>query len=168
MNARGYDRIPHELCHWITFLCKGLLPSSIGTFIESIGRGHTDTRGLRDRCLVDAEYAQPLDPLLPVVAEGEMILVGADETICSCGGGDTGGRTMQEQFPTPGRSPWPSRPGPCVETPYPVSRRTHGRRLCFPWRCLSLRLPPRRRHRTPLPIPAPWRNGSPPNGRLIR
>ena len=34
MNARGYGRIPRELCHWITFLTKALPPRSIGTFIE--------------------------------------------------------------------------------------------------------------------------------------
>lgn len=34
MNAKGYSRIPRELFHWITFLCKALPPRSIGTFIE--------------------------------------------------------------------------------------------------------------------------------------
>ena len=34
MNAKGYHRIPCELCYWITFLCKALPPRSIGTFIE--------------------------------------------------------------------------------------------------------------------------------------
>lgn len=26
MDARGYDGIPSELCYWITFLSKALLP----------------------------------------------------------------------------------------------------------------------------------------------
>ena len=34
MNARGYGRIPSELCDWITFLGRALPPRSIGTFIE--------------------------------------------------------------------------------------------------------------------------------------
>tara|TARA_B100000508_G_C11448572_1_gene272736 strand:+ start:306 stop:1574 length:1269 start_codon:yes stop_codon:yes gene_type:complete len=34
MNAKGYDGIPSELCHWITFLSKTLPLRSVGTFIE--------------------------------------------------------------------------------------------------------------------------------------
>ena len=34
MNAKGYSRIPRELCYWITFLCRALPPRSAGTFVE--------------------------------------------------------------------------------------------------------------------------------------
>ncbi len=34
MSARGYCRIPSELCYWIKFLVKALPSSSIGTFVE--------------------------------------------------------------------------------------------------------------------------------------
>lgn len=34
MNARGYDGIPGELCHWTTFLTKALPLRSMGTFVE--------------------------------------------------------------------------------------------------------------------------------------
>ena len=47
--------------------------------------GHADTHRFCNRCLVDAKYAQPLDQLLQVVAEREMVLVGAGATICPSG-----------------------------------------------------------------------------------
>ena len=34
MDAKGYSRIPRELCHWITFLSAALPPRSVGTFLE--------------------------------------------------------------------------------------------------------------------------------------
>jgi len=34
MDAKGYGRIPRELCHWITFLSAALPPRSVGTFLE--------------------------------------------------------------------------------------------------------------------------------------
>ena len=34
MDAKGYSRIPRELCYWITFLTKALPLRSVGTFIE--------------------------------------------------------------------------------------------------------------------------------------
>ena len=34
MNAKGYGRIPRELCHWITFLSAALPPRSVATFLE--------------------------------------------------------------------------------------------------------------------------------------
>jgi len=53
MNARGYDRIPRELCHWITFLCQALPPRSIGTFIELlIGAMLTPTGFVTDAWLM--------------------------------------------------------------------------------------------------------------------
>ena len=53
MNARGCARIPHELCYWITFLCKVLPPRSIGTFIELlIGAMLTPTGFVTDAYLV--------------------------------------------------------------------------------------------------------------------
>jgi hypothetical protein len=53
MNARGYARIPHELCYWITFLSKVLPPRSIGTFIELlIGAMLTPTGFVTDAYLM--------------------------------------------------------------------------------------------------------------------
>ncbi len=53
MNARGYYRIPHELCYWITFLSKALPLRSIGTFIELlIGAMLTPTGFVTDAYLV--------------------------------------------------------------------------------------------------------------------
>ena len=53
MNARGYDRIPRELCYWITFLCQALPPRSIGTFIELlIGAMLTPTGFVTDAWLM--------------------------------------------------------------------------------------------------------------------
>jgi hypothetical protein len=53
MNARGYDGIPRELCHWITFLCKALPPRSIATFIELlIGAMLTSTGFVTDAYLM--------------------------------------------------------------------------------------------------------------------
>lgn len=34
MDAKGYSRIPRELCYWITFLAEALPLRSVGTFIE--------------------------------------------------------------------------------------------------------------------------------------
>jgi len=34
MNARGYDGILGELCHWTIFLTKALPLRSMGTFVE--------------------------------------------------------------------------------------------------------------------------------------
>ena len=34
MDAKGYSRIPRELCYWITFLAETLPLRSVGTFIE--------------------------------------------------------------------------------------------------------------------------------------
>ncbi len=34
MDAKGYSRIPRELCYWITFLTEALPLRSVGTFIE--------------------------------------------------------------------------------------------------------------------------------------
>ncbi|WP_419609445.1 hypothetical protein, partial [Thiolapillus sp.] len=33
MDAKGYSRIPRELCYWITFLAEALPLRSVGTFI---------------------------------------------------------------------------------------------------------------------------------------
>ena len=53
MNAIGYSRIPSELCHWITFLCKALPPRSIATFIELlIGAMLTSTGFVTDAYLM--------------------------------------------------------------------------------------------------------------------
>ncbi len=53
MNANGYDSIPRELFHWITFLCKALPPRSIGTFIELlIGAMLTPTGFVTDAYLM--------------------------------------------------------------------------------------------------------------------
>ena len=53
MNARGYSRIPNELCYWITFLCKALPPRSIATFIELlIGAMLTSTGFVTDAYLM--------------------------------------------------------------------------------------------------------------------
>ncbi len=53
MNARGYSRIPNELCYWITFLCKALPPRSIATFIELlIGAMLTPTGFVTDAYLM--------------------------------------------------------------------------------------------------------------------
>jgi hypothetical protein len=53
MNTRGYDRIPSELCYWITFLCKVLPPRSTGTFIELlIGSMLTPTGFVTDAYLM--------------------------------------------------------------------------------------------------------------------
>jgi len=53
MNVRGYARIPHELCYWITFLCKVLPARSIGTFIELlIGSMLTPTGFVTDAWLI--------------------------------------------------------------------------------------------------------------------
>ena len=53
MNARGYGRIPRELCHWITFLCQTLPARSIGTFIELlIGAMLTPTGFVTDAYLM--------------------------------------------------------------------------------------------------------------------
>lgn len=53
MNARGYNRIPNELCYWITFLCKVLPPRSIATFIELlIGAMLTPTGFVTDAYLM--------------------------------------------------------------------------------------------------------------------
>lgn len=53
MNAKGYDSIPRELCHWITFLCKALPPRSIGTFVELlIGAMLTPTGFVTDAYLM--------------------------------------------------------------------------------------------------------------------
>ena len=53
MNANGYDSIPRELCHWITFLCRALPPRSIGTFIELlIGAMLTPTGFVTDAYLI--------------------------------------------------------------------------------------------------------------------
>jgi len=53
MNAKGYRRIPSELCYWITFLCKALPPRSIGTFIELlIGAMLTPTGFVTDAWLM--------------------------------------------------------------------------------------------------------------------
>ena len=53
MNARGYGRIPSELCHWITFLCRALPPRSIATFIELlIGAMLTPTGFVTDAWLM--------------------------------------------------------------------------------------------------------------------
>lgn len=53
MNAKGYDGIPHELCHWITFLCKALPPRSIGAFVELlIGAMLTPTGFVTDAYLM--------------------------------------------------------------------------------------------------------------------
>ncbi len=34
MDAKGYSRIPRELCYWITFLAEALPLRSVGTFIR--------------------------------------------------------------------------------------------------------------------------------------
>ena len=53
MNANGYTRIPHELCYWITFLCKALPLRSTGTFIELlIGSMLTPTGFVTDAYLM--------------------------------------------------------------------------------------------------------------------
>jgi len=53
MNARGYSRIPRELCYWITFLSKTLPPRSIKTFIELlIGAMLTPTGFVTDAWLM--------------------------------------------------------------------------------------------------------------------
>ena len=53
MNTIGYSRIPRELCHWITFLCKALPPRSIGTFVELlIGAMLTPTGFVTDAYLM--------------------------------------------------------------------------------------------------------------------
>jgi hypothetical protein len=53
MNARGYGRIPSELYHWITFLCRALPPRSIATFIELlIGAMLTPTGFVTDAWLM--------------------------------------------------------------------------------------------------------------------
>ena len=55
---------------------------------RTIDRGDADIHRLRHRCLFDVEYVQPLYQLLQVVAERQMVLVGAGETICSYGAGE--------------------------------------------------------------------------------
>ena len=53
MNARGYRRIPRELCYWITFLSKALPPRSVATFIELlIGAMLTPTGFVTDAYLM--------------------------------------------------------------------------------------------------------------------
>lgn len=53
MNAKGYGRIPSELCYWITFLCKVLPLRSTGTFIELlIGAMLTPTGFVTDAYLM--------------------------------------------------------------------------------------------------------------------
>ncbi len=32
MNAKGYDGIPRELYHWITFLCKAIGQTGLSMF----------------------------------------------------------------------------------------------------------------------------------------
>lgn len=53
MNATGYNNIPRELFHWITFLCKALPLRSVGTFIELlIGSMLTPTGFVTDAYLM--------------------------------------------------------------------------------------------------------------------
>lgn len=53
MNASGYERIPSELCHWITFLAQALPLRSVGTFIELlIGAMLTPTGFVTDAYLM--------------------------------------------------------------------------------------------------------------------
>jgi hypothetical protein len=53
MNVRGYDRIPHALCQWITFLAQALPSRSVGTFIELlIGAMLTPTGFVTDAYLM--------------------------------------------------------------------------------------------------------------------
>ena len=55
MNAKGYGRIPRELCHWITFLSQALPPRSVATFIELlIGAMLTPTGFVTEAYLVIA------------------------------------------------------------------------------------------------------------------
>lgn len=45
MNAKGYERIPSELCYWITFLSRALPLRSVGTFIELLFGAMLSTSG---------------------------------------------------------------------------------------------------------------------------
>ncbi len=75
--------IPRELFHWITFLCKALPPISAGTFIELlIGSTLTPTDFVTE-CLFDAGYAKPLDQLLQIITEWQMVMVGLNTAIYS-------------------------------------------------------------------------------------
>ena len=82
MNAKGYGSIPSEMCYWITLFMQSATPKINRYLSRVIDRGYAGTHRLRDRYLVDASDAQPLEQLLQVVTEWEMVLAGAGTTIC--------------------------------------------------------------------------------------
>ena len=82
MDAKGYSRIPRELCYWITFLAEALPLRSVGTFIELLIGAMLTPAGFVTEAYLVVTMRNHWSSYYKWLQKGRWVLVGAVSTVC--------------------------------------------------------------------------------------